>query len=44
MTTKPVETEKHGVKPAVDEWLMQNPSWQKIKPMDGEPIVLRRQT
>lgn len=42
MTTKPVDTEKHGVKPAVDEWLEKNPNWQKLKPMPGEPIVLAR--
>lgn len=42
MTTKPVDTDKHGVKPAVDEWLEQNPIWQKHKPMPGEPIVLAR--
>lgn len=35
-----VETLQHGVKPAVDEWLSAHPTWQKIKPVPGEPIVL----
>jgi predicted O-methyltransferase YrrM len=40
-TTK-VETEKHGVKPAVDEWLEAHPEWQKAQPVQGEPILLMR--
>lgn len=39
-TTKRVETTKHGVKPAVDEWLISHPTWKAHKLMDGEPIVL----
>lgn len=37
-----VDTEKHGVKPAVDEWLTANPSWTKKKLMEGEPVLLYR--
>jgi predicted O-methyltransferase YrrM len=40
--TKPVNTEKHGVKPAVDEWLAENPNWEKHKPINGEPVLLAR--
>jgi predicted O-methyltransferase YrrM len=36
------DTEKHGVKPAVDEWLEHNPKWIKSKPIQGEPIVLTK--
>jgi hypothetical protein len=37
-----VDTEKHGVKPAIDEWLEAHPEWQKAKPIQGEPILLMR--
>ena len=40
--TPRVETEKHGVKAAVDEWLAAHPQWQKSQPIKGEPVVLRR--
>lgn len=40
--TKKVETEKQGVKAAVDEWLEQNPEWKLVKMMQGEPVVLSR--
>jgi len=40
--TPKVETEKHGVKPAVDEWLEVHPEWQKAQPVKGEPILLMR--
>lgn len=40
--TRKVETEKRGVKPAVDEFLQANPSWDSSIPINGEPIVLRR--
>lgn len=40
--TPKVETEKHGVKVAVDEWLDAHPEWQKAKPIPGEPIILLR--
>ena len=40
--TPRVETEKHGVKAAVDEWLEAHPVWQKAKPIPGEPILLMR--
>jgi len=41
-TTKKVDTEKHGVKPAVDEWLSANPQWNKVKPINGEPVLLTK--
>ncbi len=41
VTTK-VDTDKHGVKPAVDEWLVSHPGWQLVKPVPGEPVVLVR--
>lgn len=41
-TTPRVDTEKHGVKPAIDEWLEVHPEWQKSKPIQGEPIMLMR--
>lgn len=42
-TTKPVQTEKQGVKPAVDEWLAAHPDWVKSKPIpEGEPVILIR--
>lgn len=40
--TVKVDTEKHGVKPAIDEWLESHPEWQKAKPIPGEPILLMR--
>jgi predicted O-methyltransferase YrrM len=40
--TKPVDTEKHGVKPAIDEWLAKHPDWQKAQPIPGEPVLLMR--
>lgn len=42
LATPRVETEKHGVKPAIDEWLDSHPEWQKAKPVPGEPILLLR--
>lgn len=39
-TTKPVDTQHHGVKPAVDEWLSTRPSWKAHKLMNGEPVIL----
>lgn len=42
VTTKPVETEKHGVKPAVDEFLEDNPDWFLSSPIKGEPVMLTR--
>jgi len=40
--TKKVETQKHGVKPAVDEFLLSNSHWETFTLMNGEPIVLRK--
>lgn len=37
-----IETEKHGVKTAIDEWLEAHPEWQKAQPIKGEPILLMR--
>lgn len=37
-----VDTEKHGVKPAVDEFLAANPEWKKLAPVGGEPVILTR--
>jgi hypothetical protein len=41
--TAPVATEKHGVKPAVDEWMEKHPEWKAHRLFTGEPIVLRRE-
>ena len=41
--TAKVDTEKHGVKPAVDEWLVSHPWWKKSQPVNGEPVLLMRQ-
>jgi len=41
--TPKVDTTKHGVKPAVDEWLESHPEWKKAQPVPGEPILLMRQ-
>lgn len=38
--TPRVETEKHGVKAAVDEWLASHPAWRKHQPIRGEPVLL----
>lgn len=42
LTTPRVETEAHGVKPAVDEWLVEHPGWRLLKPIPGEPVILAR--
>ena len=42
IATKKVETDKHGVKTAVDEWLAANPNWVKGQPIPGEPVILAR--
>jgi len=41
--TARVETQKHGVKAAVDDWLTAHPEWTGTQPLKGEPIVLTRQ-
>lgn len=43
VTTARVDTQKHGVKPAVDEWLAVHPEWHKANPIGGEPILLTKQ-
>ena len=40
ISTKKVETEKRGVKPAVDEFLAKNSQWSSRVLMTGEPIIL----
>lgn len=42
IATRRVETNKAGVKAAVDEWLSTHVSWQSSQPLIGEPIVLTR--
>jgi hypothetical protein len=42
LATQPVDTDKHGVAAAVDEWLENNPDWSIEVPLKGEPVVLRR--
>lgn len=38
--TRRVDTKKHGVRPAVDEWLETHSAWQKAQPIPGEPVIL----
>jgi len=40
--TKRIETEKHGVKPAVDDFLAKNSNWELSTPISGEPVLLKR--
>lgn len=40
--SKPIETEKHGVKTAVDEFLSENQDWFLSCPIKGEPVVLTK--
>jgi len=40
--TQRVDTEKHGVKVAVDEWIEMNPNWQLSQPIAGEAVLLMR--
>lgn len=42
LVTKPVKGDKHGVKPAVDEFLAAHPDWKSIRPIPGEPILITR--
>lgn len=42
--TKFVKTEKHGVKIAIDEFVINNPEWKAAILYKGEPIVLYRAT
>lgn len=42
IATRKVETEKHGVKPAVDEWLSSHPEWHMYQPIKGEAVVLMK--
>lgn len=40
--TQPVDTDKHGVAPAVNEWLGKHPEWLSQKLVQGEPILLTK--
>ncbi len=42
--TTRIDTEKHGVKAAVDEWLLTNSGWEMSRMMSGEPVILKRTT
>ena len=42
--TTRIDTEKHGVKAAVDEWLLTNSGWEMSRMMNGEPVILKRTT
>jgi len=42
LATQEIVTEKQGVKPAVDEFLVSHVEWQHEQPIHGEPIVLFR--
>lgn len=37
-----IDTDKHGVKAAIDEWLGAHPNWQLSQPVQGEPVLLMR--
>jgi predicted O-methyltransferase YrrM len=41
-TTQPIETEKHGVKAAVDDHIIKYPEWRISTLMQGEPVLLSR--
>ena len=38
--TMPVDTDKHGVKAAVDDFVAANAGWKMLGPHVGEPVVL----
>jgi len=40
--TVPQNTERHGVRPAVDEFVSSNPMWKMETLMQGEPVILMR--
>lgn len=42
IATAPVQSDKHGVKAAVDDWLAMNAEWELHKLLPGEPVVLTR--
>jgi predicted O-methyltransferase YrrM len=44
LATKKIDTDKHGVKAAVDDWLSENVGWTMSKPLPGEPVLLKRST
>ena len=41
-TTKKVDTEKHGVKTAIDEFVSKNSNWKIHQPVNSESIILLR--
>lgn len=42
LATAPVETEKHGVRAAVDEWLAKSPAFKRYAPLQGEPLLVTK--
>lgn len=42
LATKPASSEKHGVRPAVDEWLERNPGLKRYSLLQGEPLLVTR--
>lgn len=40
--TKRIDTEKRGVKSAVDDFLIKNSNWELSTPIKGEPVMLTR--
>ena len=40
--TPKIDTEKQGVKSAIDEWLNSHPNWVGSQPIQGEPIMLTK--
>jgi predicted O-methyltransferase YrrM len=40
IATKKQDSDKQGVKPAVDEFLQRHPDYRGVSPIQGEPIVL----
>lgn len=44
-TTEKVDTERHGVKTAIDDWVKENKDWKLTSAMHSESIILlRRET
>lgn len=42
IATPRIDTDKHGVRPAVHEWLAANQNWQMSQPIPGEAVLLMR--
>lgn len=43
LASKEIDTQKHGVKPAVDDFVLAHPEWKLQVLMQGEPIVMYRE-